>query len=302
MTDIKKSGTQSPQKVAYRVSFISIVGNVLLTVFKLFAGIFANSGAMISDAVHSASDVLSTIVVIIGVKIASRASDRDHRYGHERMECVAAIILSVLLFITSIAIGVGGVQKIVSGNYSELAVPGVLALAASAVSIVSKEIMFQYTNAAAKRINSDALKADAWHHRSDALSSVGTLIGIIAARRGFPIADPIVSILICVIIVKAAYGILKDAIDKMVDKSCCEETVEKMQNKALEVSGVIAVDDIRTRLFGSKVYVDMEIRCDGNMTLFRAHGIAERVSASLCAGFPEIKQCLVHVNPDGIEK
>lgn len=285
-------------KTAYKVSAVSIAVNFVLTAFKLIAGIFARSGAMLSDAVHSASDVLSTVIVIIGVKISSKASDADHRYGHERMECVAAVLLSVILFATSLGIGWDGIRKIFAGNYEALPVPGALALIAAAVSIICKEWMFQYTKRAANKINSDALRADAWHHRSDALSSVGSLIGVYAARSGYPIADPVVSIVICVIIVKAAFGIFKDALDKMVDKSCDPKTVEAMERTALSQDKVIDVDDIRTRLFGSKVYVDMEICCDGNMTLAEAHRVAESVHHSLEKTFPQIKHCMVHVNPD----
>ncbi len=290
------------KKLAYKVSAVSIAVNTALTAFKLFAGIFANSAAMVSDAAHSASDILSTVIVIAGVKAASKASDSEHRYGHERMECVAAILLAVLLLATSVGIGYSAVIKIFDGSYTDLPTPGLLALIAAAVSIVCKELMFQFTNRAAKKINSAALKADAWHHRSDALSSVGSLLGIYAARNGYPVADPVVSIVICIIIAKAAVGIFKDALDKMVDKSCDAETVERMERLALSQENVIDVDDIRTRIFGSRVYVDMEICCDGELTLTEAHRIAENVRAALEGEFPLIKHCMVHVNPDTREK
>lgn len=286
------------KKVAYKVSAVSIVVNMVLTVFKLIAGIFANSGAMISDAVHSASDVFSTFVVIIGVKISSRESDESHRYGHERMECIAAVFLAAILFATSLGIGYSGLKKIIAGNYDSLPVPGVLALIAAVVSIAAKEWMFHFTSHAAKKINSGALKADAWHHRSDALSSIGSLIGIFAARMGFPIMDPIVSLVICLIIVKACYDILKDALDKLVDKSCDEKTIEAMENLVSSQPGVIDVDDIKTRLFGNKVYVDIEICCDGELKLVEAHKIAEATHDALEANFPQIKHCMVHVNPN----
>ena len=163
------------KKVANKVSFITIVQNVLLSVFKLFAGIFAHSNAMISDAIHSASDVFSTIIVIIGVKLASKKSDKEHPYGHERLECVAAIVLSIVLLYTGIKIGSQAVKDIIGGDYQNLQKPGMLALVAAVVSIVTKEIMYWYTRHYAKKIDSSALMADAWHHRSDALSSVGAL-------------------------------------------------------------------------------------------------------------------------------
>ena len=195
------------KKVANKVSFITIVQNVLLSVFKLFAGIFAHSNAMISDAVHSASDVFSTIIVIIGVKLASKKSDKEHPYGHERLECVAAIVLSIVLLYTGIKIGSQAVKDIIGGNYQSLQKPGMLALVAAVVSIVTKEIMYWYTRHYAKKIDSSALMADAWHHRSDALSSVGALVGIGGAMMGFPVMDSVASIVIFFFKQKTAYEI-----------------------------------------------------------------------------------------------
>ena len=189
-----KTGTQENnvtenefQRVANRVSILTIVGNVVLSVLKLLAGIVAHSNAMISDAIHSASDVFSTFVVIIGIKFTSKQPDKEHPYGHERMECVAAIILAIVLFITGLGIGFDALKNILHGNYRDIQMPGILALIAAIISIVSKEGMYWYTRYYAKKIDSGALMADAWHHRSDAFSSIGALIGIAAARLGFPI-------------------------------------------------------------------------------------------------------------------
>lgn len=285
------------QRTATRVSFVSIAGNVALTLFKLLAGVLAHSGAMISDAIHSASDVFSTVVVIIGVKLASKESDREHPYGHERMECVAAIALSVVLFITGLAIGLDAMNNIRQGNYSNLVVPGRLALVAAIVSIITKEAMFWYTKIYAKRIDSGALMADAWHHRSDALSSVGALIGIGGARLGYPVMDSVASLVIFIFIVKAAFDIFKDAVDKMVDHSSDEETERQLYECAMENSGVDRVDMLRTRVFGNKIYVDLEIGVKGTYTLQQAHEIAEKVHDSIETKFPKVKHIMVHVNP-----
>ena len=290
------------QKVANRVSFITIIGNVALSVFKLLAGILAHSSAMISDAVHSASDVFSTIVVIIGVRLASRESDKEHPYGYERMECVAAIILAMVLFITGLGIGIEAVKTIAGGNYASLQAPGVLAMVAAVISIVVKEVMFWYTKINAKRIDSGALMADAWHHRSDAFSSVGALIGIGGARLGFPVMDSIASLVIFIFIVKAAYDIFKDAVDKMVDRSCDDETEKQISTCIMENENVKGIDLIQTRIFGNKIYVDIEIQVDGSYTLHRAHGIAEEVHNSIEHRFPKVKHIMVHVNPAVTEK
>lgn len=288
---------EQEKKTAMRVSAVTIVWNVILSIFKLMAGVVGRSGAMISDAVHSASDVFSTIIVILGINIASRQSDDDHQYGHDRLECVAAILLAVVLFATGIGIGIGGINKIIEGTAGKDAIPGMIALIAAVASIVVKEAMFWYTRSAAKKINSGALMADAWHHRSDALSSIGALIGIGGARLGFPVLDSIASVIICVFIVKAAYDIFKDAVDKMVDKSCDEETEEKMRQLIKEQTGVLKVDVLRTRLFGAKMYVDIEIAADGDITLREGHEIAQVVHDKVEEEFPLVKHCMVHVNP-----
>lgn len=289
---------ETDQQVAMRVSGVSIFVNVVLSLFKLLAGIIAGSGAMISDAIHSASDVASTVVVIIGVNMAGKKSDKEHQYGHERLECVSSILLAGLLMITGVGIGISGIQKIIDGTSGkDLMVPGMLALVAAVVSLVVKEWMFWYTRAAAKKINSGALMADAWHHRSDALSSIGAFIGILGARMGYPILDPIASVVICIFIAKAAIDIFRDAIDKMVDHSCDEKTVQEMRKVILETEGVQRIDVLRTRLFGSKIYVDIEIAADDDMTLKEAHTIAEEVHRSIEKKFAEVKHCMVHVNP-----
>ena len=291
---------KNQEQIAMRVSYISILGNVLLSVFKLMAGIFAHSGAMISDAVHSASDVFSTFVVMIGIKISARASDKEHPYGHERMECVAAIVLATILCITGLGIGKNAIAKLQDGNDAGMVIPGILALVAAIVSIVVKEAMFWYTRGAAKKIDSGALMADAWHHRSDALSSVGALVGILFARNGYPMMDAVASLIICVFIVKASYDIFKDAVDKMVDKACDEETERELRKFVEAQPGVLGVDLLQTRVFGNKIYVDLEICADENSTLKESHQVAEQVHDKLEIQFPKVKHIMIHVNPKSV--
>lgn len=285
------------KKIAMRVSAVTIVVNLVLSVMKLLAGLIAISAAMVSDAVHSASDVFSTIIVIIGINISSKEADDKHPYGHERLECVAAILLSVVLFATGIGIGISGIDKIIAGNYDSLEIPGMLALVAAVVSIAVKEWMYHYTKRAADKINSGALKADAWHHRSDALSSIGALVGIVGARLGFPILDSVASVVICLFIGKASFDIFKDAVDKLVDKSCDNDVVEQICEVVQKQDGVLGIDKLQTRLFGPKIYVDVEILADGEKTLWQAHEIAENVHDAIESEFPSVKHCMVHVNP-----
>lgn len=294
--NIEKVGTEE-KKIAFRISIISITVNMILAFLKLFAGLWGRSGAMISDAVHSASDIFSTIVVMVGVGLSAKDSDEDHPYGHERIECVASIVLAILLFATGVGIGLDGLSEILSGDYEGLEVPTMLPLIVAVISILVKEWMYWYTRAGAKRINSGALMADAWHHRSDSLSSIGALAGIIGARMGYPICDAIACVAICIFIVKAAYDIFKDAMDKMVDKSCDLETAQRLETVICVVEGVVRLDSLQTRLFGSKIYVDVEIAMDGNCSLYDAHCVAETVHDQIELAFPKVKHCMVHVNP-----
>ncbi len=297
MSKNKATAGNDFQKIANRVSVVSIIQNVLLSLFKLFAGIFANSNAMISDAIHSASDVFSTIVVIIGVRLSSRDSDREHPYGHERMECVAAIILSIVLFITGLGIGIQALQAILNGNYETLQMPGILALIAAIVSIITKEAMYWYTRHYAKQIDSAALMADAWHHRSDAFSSIGALIGIAGSRMGFPIMDSIASLVIFIFIAKAAFDIFKDAMDKMVDHSCDENMEKAIYDCVISHEDVLGIDLLQSRIFGNKIYVDLEIELDASYTLEKAHRIAEDIHKDIEKNFPKVKHVMIHVNP-----
>ena len=292
----------SREAQAVRVSAVTMAVNILLSVFKLFAGIFARSGAMISDAVHSASDVFSTIIVIIGVKISSKKADDDHPYGHERLECVSAILLSGLLLATGILIGYSGVKSVFFGEISQIPVPGVLALTAAVISVAVKEAMYWYTRHYAKKLDSGALMADAWHHRSDALSSVGSFAGILGARLGFPVLDPIASLVICVFIVKAAADIFRSSIDKMTDHACDRQTERDITDLAFGIDGVMGVDRVMTRVFGDRIYVDMEISANGEDTLNATHAVAQAVHDKIEKEFPKVKHCMVHVNPFGGSK
>ena len=284
-------------KVAVKVSVITLIVNGLLVVFKLLAGILGNSYALISDAIHSASDVFSTIIVLIGVKIASKKADKNHPFGHERFECVAAILLAVVLFATGAGVGYSGIKNIVTGEYKNFEVPGVIALVAAAVSIVVKELMFWYTYSAAKKVNSSALKADAWHHRSDALSSIGSLVGVIGGLCGVKILDSIACIIICLFIFKAAVQIFIDAIKKMTDEACDEKTEGEIRDFITSFEGVKRLDKLMTRMFGNRIYVIAEIACDSNLLLIEAHAIAEQVHEGIEEKFPAVKHVTVHVNP-----
>lgn len=294
-----KKEVSKREQVTMQVSRVSMAVNLLLSVFKIIAGFVAHSGAMISDGVHSASDVLSTVVVIIGVKLGEKAADENHPYGHERLECVAAVILSLMLALTGVGIGFSGIQGLSEAFHGEriIPIPGILALSAALISIIIKEAMYRYTVVEAKKIRSDALMADAWHHRSDALSSVGSFAGILGARLGYAFLDPVAAVLICLFILKAALEIFLDAIRKMTDEAADQELVKDIKRVILEQEGVLGIDIMRTRVFGSRVYVDVDISADGSISLYEAHRIADRTHNKIEETFRDVKHIMVHVNP-----
>ena len=283
-------------KIVRKMSRVGILGNILLAGFKLFAGVIGRSGAMVSDAVHSLSDVFATFIAYFGVRLSKQPEDEEHPYGHERIESVASLVLGLILAGTGLGIGYTGLRKLFSPEALEI--PTLLPLIAAVVSIAVKEGMFQYTMHYAKKLDSTAFKADAWHHRSDALSSVGSFIGIGLAKLGFPIMDPIASLVICLFILKVAYDISKDAVSKMLDTSCGEEFEQDVRSFAEEQPGVERIDLLHTRQFGSKVYIELEIAVRGDMPLVDAHAIAENVHRGLERRYPNVKHVMVHVNPD----
>lgn len=286
------------ERLAYQVSVVSIIINILLVSIKLFSGIVAHSHAMISDAIHSLSDVIGTIFVIIGVRLSNKQADTSHPYGHEKLECLASITLAVILAVTGLKIGYNALLLMINYFRGEpLGSPTALALYAAILSIVVKEWLYWYTLKAAEKINSPALKAEAWHHRSDSLSSIGALAGIGFAMLGLPIFDPLVSLIICGLILKVAYDILSDAIDKLVDHSLSEAENDAIRQMILAIPGVTGVDTLRSRLFGAKFYIDVEISVCRDLTLEEAHQISEMVHQTIEERYPNAKHCMVHVNP-----
>lgn len=296
-SEITSAKSLNEEKIVKQISSVGIAGNVALSAFKLFAGIYGHSGAMVSDAVHSLSDVFATLIAFIGVRLSKKSADEDHPYGHERFECVASLLLGTVLLLTGLAIGKSGLGNILSGDYTSLAVPGTIALVAAVVSIVVKEAMFWYTRHYAKLLNSSAFMADAWHHRSDAFSSIGSLIGIGGSMLGFHVLDPLASVIICVCILKVAVDIIKDSVRKMLDTSCGENYDNTLKNYIAAQDGVKSVDSLHSRMFGNKVYIDLEISVDRDLPLHEAHDIADRVHDNVEKNFSNIKHIMIHVNP-----
>ena len=305
MEDNIKVTEKQAGEIVRRTAAVGVFGNVLLSGFKLFAGLIGNSAAMVSDAVHSFSDVFATAIAFVGRRMSEKPADKEHPYGHERFECIASIILAAILIATGVKIGVGCAESIMSGAYLKAETPGMIALVAAIVSIVTKEAMFWYTLHQAKKIGSSAFRADAWHHRSDALSSVGALIGIGAARMGYPVMDQVAGLIISFVILIVAARIISEAVNNMMDRSADPDMEEKIKTSindyAISKDIDLVIDSLITRKFGDKIYVDLEIGVDGNMKLKEAHDIAENVHDHIEKNFHDVKHVMVHLNPKGYD-
>lgn len=282
------------EQIGNRTILITVVMNIFLSLIKLLAGFIGHSTSMISDGVHSLSDVISSIGVFIGLRISQKPADIDHPYGHEKFEAVLSKILAFILFLTGLSIGYSAIETIVSSSYI---IPKMMTIWAALLSIGVKEWMYHYTIRQAKKIESTALAADAWHHRSDSLSSIGALIGIIGARLGFPILDPLAALVITLIILKVAIEIFVEATNQVIDKAASPELVNEIIQQIQSVNGVLAIDSLKTRVHSNRIYVDLEISVEATLSLIEAHTIAEAVHYQLEQNIHKIKHCTVHVNP-----
>lgn len=282
------------EQIGNHTLLVTIVMNTILTMIKLVAGLVGHSASMISDGIHSLSDVISSIGVLIGFRLSQKPADFSHPYGHEKFEPILSKILSFILCLTGLSIGYSAIETIVSHHYLT---PGSVTIWAALLSIAVKEWMYHYTLYQAKKINSTALAADAWHHRSDSLSSIGALIGIIGARLGFPILDPLAALIITVIILKVAIQIFIEATNQVIDKAASPQLIAQIKQQIEQVDGVLAIDSLKTRIHSNRIYVDLEISVDPTLSLIKAHAIAEQVHYQLEHHLPQIKHCTVHVNP-----
>jgi len=285
------------KNLALQVSHTNILINIALAISKISIGFTAHSSALLNDGVNNAGDVISSVIATIGISAAAKESDAQHQYGHERMECVASILLSGIIMVVGLGLLVEGITTIAKGSYHDKSIPAFLAVVAAVASIVIKELMFLYTRWAAKRTDSSALMASAWDSQSDVLATIGGLLGILAARFGYPIADSIAAIVIALFIFRVGIAIFRDGMYKMVDHACPKETEDAISFVVLDQEGVKGLDLLRTRKFGSRAYVDVEISADGSQSLVEAHCIAERVHHAIETSFPQVKHCMVHVNP-----
>ncbi|MDO5558151.1 MAG: cation diffusion facilitator family transporter [Oscillospiraceae bacterium] len=291
--------TKEEQKLAYHISVKGMIVNLGLFAAKGVCGLLIHSVSLLSDAVHSLTDIFSTLVVLIGLKVSVKPADKEHPYGHERIECIIAFLLGIMLFGIGGIIGYEGYEKMRFPVDTEpgFTVLNIVAAGSAVLSIVFKEWMFRFTMKCAKKIGSPSMAADAWHHRSDAISSIGSLAGVIGICTGYAIIDVLACFVISLFIFKAAYDICKDACRRMIDTSADSVLIEKMRSDILQNDEVLSVDVLKTRQFGSKLYVDIEITLESNLSFIHSHETAHLIHDKLENDFPEIKHCMIHVNP-----
>ena len=291
----------SREKDIYKATLLGSFINAMLVVLKFAAGIFGHSAAMIADAVHSLSDFATDIVVFIFVKISNKPKDKSHDYGHGKYETLATTLIGAVLFVVAAGIFIEGVKKIMFwGNGGTLTMPGRFALWAAIISIVAKEFIFQYTNRKAKILDSQVLKANAWHHRSDALSSIGTAIGIGGALIGgerWAVLDPIASLVVGALIIKVALDLLKNGVGDLMEQSLPEEVENNIMDIVKSVPGVMEPHELCTRRIGNRYAIEMHVLMNGNMPLKEAHDKTSEIENLLKQSYGDDTHIVIHVEP-----
>ncbi len=289
------------EKKIYRITFIGSIVNFMLLAFKFVAGVLGHSSAMIADAVHSLSDFITDVIVIVFVKIAGKPVDDDHAYGHGKYETLASVIVGIILGIVGVGLAWNGIEKTIGFFKGEpIESPTYLALAAAVISIVAKESLYRYTVSAGKDLNSPALVANAWHHRSDALTSVATLIGIGGALLLGPhwsVLDPLAAVVVSGFIVKAAFSLMKPGIDELLEKSLPEDQIAEIASIIGSVPGVIAFHRLRTRRIGANIAIDTHVKMDGGISLRNAHEIASEIERLLKKKYGAATYIGIHMEP-----
>lgn len=291
------------EKVIYRVTFIGSAVNLLLVALKFAAGVLGRSSAMIADAVHSLSDLLSDVIVVVFVRLSSKPEDEGHAYGHGKYETLASVIVGLMLLCAGVALGWEGIEKSVAFFRGErLGQPGWLALWAGLFSIALKEWLYHYTARAGRAVRSDALIANAWHHRSDSLTSIATVAGIggaMALGPGWAVLDPLAASVVSLFIVASAFGMMKPGIDQLLERSLPAEDLRQIADVITSVPGVRGYHRLRTRAIGSGKAVEVHVKMDGNLSLTEAHNIASELELRLKKALGPETHTAIHMEPCG---
>ena len=280
---------------ANKVTLQAIGWNIFLAFIKIIAGILGKSSVMIADGLHSASEIITSMGVLIGNYISSKPFDKEHNYGHEKAETLVSFLLSIILVGVALSIGYEASKSLF--NIEGIAIPTLLPLVVSIISILIKEYQYRITIRIAKKVNSPALKADAWHHRSDALSSIAAFVGIGGAMLGFKILEPLASIVVALFVCKVGYDILKNAVNELMDVSIDETYENEIKKIAQLTEGVMNLGSLRTRKHGASAYVDLVICVDGKLTVTSGHDIATNLEKKIQNDINIVKGITVHVEP-----
>lgn len=292
---------QERVKGIYRVTIVGSVVNLLLVVFKFVAGLLGSSSAMIADAVHSLSDFVTDIVVIVFVNISGKPEDEDHRYGHGKYETLATVIIALALFAVGVGILVDGAKDVAAVvNGAVLPAPSMIALIAAALSIVAKELLYRYTAHVGRKLDSQAVVANGWHHRSDAFSSIGVLVGIGGAMllgEKWRVLDPLAAIVVSAFIIKVAVDLIKPCLDELLERSLPAEVEQEIEQIILSEEGVTSPHHLRTRRIGNRYAIEVHIRMDGNLTLAEAHRITTAVEQKLKSRYGSATHVGIHTEP-----
>ncbi len=286
-------------KIIKKNTVMTMITNAFLAVIKLLAGIFGRSSVLISDAINSIGDIATNVVVYISAIFSRKEKDNDHPYGHEKFDSIIAIFLGVAIAITAFEVGKAAVNKFIDLVFNDVAIeiPAWYTLAAAILTILVKEVLFRITIKDAKTAKSSALTAQAWDHRSDTIASFGASIGILGAMFGFGFLDPIASFIIALFILRLAIKIIISGVSQVVDQSADESVEQAIRDIIESYQEVCGIDMIKTRQFGLKIYVDLEICLDYKLTLEAAHAIAEKIHDQIESDIPEVLHCMIHINP-----
>lgn len=291
----------SREKEIYKVTLVGSIGNAILLTFKFVAGIVGHSSAMIADAVHSLSDFVTDILVLVFVSISAKPQDQSHDYGHGKFETIASFLIALALMAAATGIVVSGIQKLLSwldGN--ELKAPGWIALWAALLSIIIKELLYQYTMRSGRKLDSQVMIANAWHHRSDALSSIGAAIGIglaIGLGQRWTVFDPLASIVVGLMLVKVAYELLKTSIGELTECSLPAETENEIIEIIQSFNDVVQPHNLRTRRIGNRIAIEVHVRMDGQLPLYVVHERATTIEKKLKERFGATTHVSLHMEP-----
>ena len=287
------------EKIIKKNTILTIFANAFLAVIKLVGGILGNSSVLITDAINSISDIATNLVVFISAKFSKKEKDESHPYGHDKFDSMISIFLGFALIVTVFEVGKNAFEKLYNVIFNDLVieVPAYYTIGIVFATLVTKELLYRKTRVDAKKANSQALMAQAWDHRSDTLTSIGALVGILGVIFGWSFLDPIASLFIVFFILRLGIRIVKTGVSQVVDEAANDEQVKRIREIVARNKQVISIDEIKTRMFGVKYYVDLEISLDKNFSLYEAHRIAEAIHDEIEEELSDVIHCMIHVNP-----